>query len=442
METVSAMYSEALKIGVVVKDTLEQHALARIVEFMGHEVTGVGDSDVVMISGDDDDVRLPPDVPVVSVGETESVARNVVASVHPMRFHNLQTALHEVRTILDDGDLDTPVRRVLARLLGSSGAIRRVRDQLEKVVNRVEPVLLTGEAGTGKEFVARTLHAASDRGNGPFVPLNCGTIQAELLESELFGHERGAFIGALSGKPGRIELASGGTLFLEDVGALDYKLQLKLLRVLQSGRVARMGTEQARVVDARVIVADRGELEARMHSGEFREDLYYHLAVFPIEIPPLRERVEDLSMLVDAIAADIEKEQRLVLTLSVDVLDVIRRYPWPGNLRELRNFLQRMAIQSRNDVITTRDLPARIRELRMPDEAPVAVQEVTLADVPESVRLPVNGLDLKDYLARLERSLIEQALDDADAVVARAADRLHIRRTTLVEKMRKYGITR
>ncbi|MCP5181169.1 MAG: sigma-54-dependent Fis family transcriptional regulator [Pseudomonadales bacterium] len=436
------MYSEALKIGVVVKDTLEQHALARIVEFMGHEVTGVGDSDVVMISGDDDDVRLPPDVPVVSVGETESVARNVVASVHPMRFHNLQTALHEVRTILDDGDLDTPVRRVLARLLGSSGAIRRVRDQLEKVVNRVEPVLLTGEAGTGKEFVARTLHAASDRGNGPFVPLNCGTIQAELLESELFGHERGAFIGALSGKPGRIELASGGTLFLEDVGALDYKLQLKLLRVLQSGRVARMGTEQARVVDARVIVADRGELEARMHSGEFREDLYYHLAVFPIEIPPLRERVEDLSMLVDAIAADIEKEQRLVLTLSVDVLDVIRRYPWPGNLRELRNFLQRMAIQSRNDVITTRDLPARIRELRMPDEAPVAVQEVTLADVPESVRLPVNGLDLKDYLARLERSLIEQALDDADAVVARAADRLHIRRTTLVEKMRKYGITR
>jgi sigma-54 specific flagellar transcriptional regulator A len=380
---------------------------------------------------------------MVWVGEGSPQSRNVVATMDSLRYHQLQSALHEVRTLLrESGAASTQQHPALSRLLGVSNEMVMVRSLLDKVAKKDVPVLLLGEAGTGKEHAARALHAASPRSNRSFVPLNCGAIQPELLESELFGHERGAFVGALSGKAGRIELADGGTLFIEELGALDYPLQLKLLRVLQNRQVTRLGAEHPRSVDVRVVISDQGKLERLVESGELRDDLYYHLSVYPVEIPALRERAEDIPVLVESLCAEIEREQRLMLTLSVDVLAMLGRQAWPGNIRELRNLLQRLAIQCRDSVVTTRDLPGKFRESSEPNERPVVAGQVVLSEVPEAVRLPVNGLDLKDYLSRLERSLIEQALDDADAVVARAADRLHVRRTTLVEKMRKYGITR
>jgi len=439
----------ALKVGVVGDDAMERHAMARIVEFMGCEVTPIPECHVAMASGRNSIRQVPSDLPMVWVGDGSATAgpqsRNVIAALDQLRFHQLQSALHEVRTLLRENTTDTRMHPAFARILGQSKGMAQVRSLLDRVSGKDVPVLLLGEAGTGKEHAARTLHAASARSNRAFVPLNCSAIQPELLESELFGHERGAFPGALSAKAGRLELADGGTLFIEELGALDFPLQLKLLRALSSRQITRIGSNQPRSIDVRVVVSDllvstQGKLETLVEQGGLRDDLYYHLSVYPVEIAALRERVEDIKYLMEALCAQIEREQRLVLSLSVDVQELLLSYAWPGNIRELRNLLQRLAIQCRDTVVTTRDLPARFRET--PAVASAVTREVVLSEDPESVRLPVNGLDLKDYLSRLEKSLIEQALDDADAVVARAADRLHIRRTTLVEKMRKYGITR
>jgi sigma-54 dependent transcriptional regulator, flagellar regulatory protein len=437
------MEAAALKIGVIGDDDMEQHALGRIVEFMGHEVSPIEDCHLVMASGKESVRRVPSSTPLLYVGADAPAARNIIANIDHLRLHQMQSAIHEVRTILQEQlTQQGPQRHVLARLLGQSSKMTETRSLLAKVVDRDVPVLLTGESGTGKEFVARTLHAASTRCNRPFVPVNCSAIQAELLEGELFGHERGAFIGALTSKAGRLELADGGTLFLEEPAALDYAMQLKLLRVLQKRAITRVGGDHARSLDIRVVVADQGNLERLVERGEFREDLFYALNVYPVHLAPLRERSEDIPLLIDALCAEIEREQRLVMTLSVDVVTTLGRYAWPGNIRELRTLMQRLALQCRGEVVTTRDLPTRFRETQAETAQRPGIHEVVLSDDPEAVRLPVNGMDLKDYLARLERSLIEQALDDADAVVARAADRLHIRRTTLVEKMRKYGISR
>ncbi len=437
------MEAAALRIGVIGDDDMAQYALGQIVEFMGHELSPIGECHLVMASGRESVRRVPASTPLLYVGKDTPTARNIIASIDLLRLNQMQSAIHEVRTILHEQlTQQGPQRHLLARLLGHSSPMTEARSLLAKVVDRDVPVRLIGESGTGKEFVARTLHAASARCNRPFVPVNCSAIQPELLEGELFGHERGAFVGALTSKAGRLELADGGTLFLEEPAALGYAMQLKLLRVLQKREITRLGADHARSLDIRVIVADQGNLEGLVERGEFREDLYYALNIYPIPLVPLRERSEDIPLLIDALCAQIEREQRLVMTLSVDVVATLGRHGWPGNIRELRALMQRLAIQCRDEVITTRDLPSRFREAQIEPVLRPGVQEVVLSDDPEAVRLPVNGMDLKDYLSRLERSLIEQALDDADAVVARAADRLHIRRTTLVEKMRKYGISR
>ncbi len=437
------MEAAALKIGVIADDEMEQHALRRIVEFLGYEVSPIDACHVVMVNGNESIRQVSPATPLLYVGTEVPIAENIIAHVDLLCLHRMQSAIHEVRTILREQlVLQGPEQLLLARLLGQSSRMTQARSLLGKVAGRDVPVLLIGESGTGKEFAARTLHAASSRCNRPFVPVNCSAIAPELMEAELFGHERGAFVGALSSKPGRLELADGGTLFLEEPAVLDYSLQLKLLRVLQKREITRLGGDSTRPVDVRLIIADQDILEERVERGEFREDLYCQLSAYPIRLAPLRERVEDIPLLIDALCAEIEREQHLVITLSVDVLNILGRYSWPGNIRELRTILQRLAIQCRHEVVTTRDLPTRLREAQVPQPLTQGSREVVLTDDPEAVRLPVNGMDLKDYLSRLERSLIEQALDDADAVVARAADRLNIRRTTLVEKMRKYRISR
>jgi sigma-54 specific flagellar transcriptional regulator A len=302
-------------------------------------------------------------------------------------------------------------------------------------------VLITGDSGTGKEVVARAIHDASRRRAGPFVPVNCGAIPAELLESELFGYERGAFTGAVSDKAGRFELAAGGTLFLDEIGDMPLAMQVKVLRAIQDRSFERVGGVRTRRADVRIIAATHQDLEAMMAAGTFREDLYYRLSVYPIALPPLRDRPSDIPMLAAAIADRIRTEQGLHARLTLDALEVLKSYPFPGNVRELKNLLERLSIEFPDELVSVRDLPEKVRAGAAADTPGPSVPAAGTTEA-GGARLPVNGLDLKAYLGDLERSLIEQALEDSESVVARAADRLHIRRTTLVEKMRKYGIER
>ena len=340
-------------------------------------------------------------------------------------------------------------------LVGQSQAIQRVRHMMGQVANTEVSVLITGESGTGKEVVARNLHLNSTRADKPFVPINCGAIPRELLESELFGHEKGAFTGAVSAREGRFELADGGTLFLDEIGDMPLSMQVKLLRVLQERSFERVGGVKTIQTNVRILAATHKDLEVMITQGEFRQDLYYRLNVFPIEMPSLRERGEDIPLLLNELIAELEAEGRGSVRFNSAAVDCLCHHPWPGNVRELANLVERMAILHPHGIVGVNDLPKNFRldeEVSEPLSRSAAnalarVQglakevlksEESLADSEDL--LPVKGLDLKEYLANLEKSLIAQALDDSGGVVARAADRLHIRRTTLVEKMRKYQL--
>jgi len=335
--------------------------------------------------------------------------------------------------------------KLFRELVGASAGLRAVRHMMARVADTDATVLVLGESGTGKEVVARCLHANSRRRDGPFVPVNCGAIPGELLESELFGHEKGAFTGAISSRAGRFELARGGTLFLDEIGDMPLAMQVKLLRVLQERSFERVGGSQTMDADVRIVCATHKNLEEMIARGSFREDLYYRINVFPIEMPPLRERIDDLPLLVSELIARLAREQRGNVRFSSSALESLRRHPWAGNVRELANLVERMAIMHPDTVVGARDLPPKFRHLEEHEEEQhdaVVIREQPAA--PEVVErpglLPINGLDLKEYIQDLEKSLIEQALDDCSGVVARAADRLRLRRTTLVEKMRKYEL--
>ena len=316
---------------------------------------------------------------------------------------------------------------------------------MSQVADKEVSVLITGESGTGKEVVARNLHYHSPRRDKPFVPVNCGAIPGELLESELFGHEKGAFTGAITARVGRFELAEGGTLFLDEIGDMPLSMQVKILRVLQEKTFERVGSNRTVNADVRVIAATHKNLEDMIQGGEFREDLYYRLNVFPIEMPALRERVEDIPLLVHELVARMEKEKRGSLRLNSAAIMSLCRHDWPGNVRELANLVERLAIMHPYGVIGVQELPKKFRYVDDFDENR-PVDDVGMPGVPGLIGLdapallPVNGIDLKDYLGNLEKQLIQQALDEAGGVVARAAEKLRIRRTTLVEKVRKYGL--
>jgi len=359
-----------------------------------------------------------------------------------LRVSSIMAALAQCQSLLTQKLRHPESDSVFSRFVGVSDAAVDTRAQMAAAAGKDVTVLVTGESGTGKEVVARALHAGSRRESGPFVPVNCGAIPAELLESELFGHEKGAFTGAISQKTGRFELAHGGTLFLDEIGDLPFPMQVKVLRAIEQKSFERVGGVNTRVSDVRIVAATNKNLEALIESGDFREDLFYRLNVFPIELAPLRERAEDLPLLVNALTGRIQQEQGLHVRLSVDALAVLGQYSWPGNVRELANLLQRLAIQYPHALVRSQDLPKKYTE-SLPAR-PTKSSVPAAGNLPDDneVLLPVNGIDLKDYLARLEKSLIEQALEDTNAVVARAADRLHIRRTTLVEKMRKHGLGR
>ena len=327
-------------------------------------------------------------------------------------------------------------------LVGTSAAVRRVRRMIEQVADTDATVLILGESGTGKEVVARNIHYQSSRRYKPFVPLNCGAIPSELLESELFGHEKGAFTGAISARRGRFEMAEGGTLFLDEIGDMPLAMQVKLLRVLQERVFERVGSNKSITANVRIVAATHANLEEAIGAGRFREDLFYRLNVFPIEMPPLRERGEDLPLLINDLVSRLEHEKRGSIRLTPQVVRTLTAYPWPGNVRELANLVERLVILYPNGVVDVQDLPGKYRMDDSLQDLPRDADLEVSGPVVSTQRLPREGLDLKDYLNQLEYVLIRQALDEADGVVAQAAKRLKMGRTTLVEKMRKYDIHR
>lgn len=347
------------------------------------------------------------------------------------------------------------------RLKGKSQAIVGIRKLIDQVAESDATVLILGESGTGKEVVARALHDASLRKDKPFVPINCGAIPGELLESELFGHEKGAFTGALSARQGRFEMAEGGTLFLDEIGDMPLAMQVKLLRVLQERTFERVGSNKTIYCDVRVIAATHRYLENEIKENRFREDLFYRLNVFPIEIPALKDRSEDIPLLVNDLISRMEASNRGSVRLTNAALGVLMQHEWPGNVRELANLIERLAIINPKGMVDAADLPEKFQQYKVSEEIIIDDSEPVDAeenDQPDSDRievigafegstgalaqLPEQGIDLKEYLNDLEIDLIRQALNECSGVVAHAAKRLNMRRTTLVEKLRKYDLQR
>jgi sigma-54 specific flagellar transcriptional regulator A len=334
--------------------------------------------------------------------------------------------------------------RACENFIGSSPSVKFINHMIDQVADTNASVLIMGESGTGKEVIARNIHAHSNRRDKPFIPINCGAIPSDLLESELFGHEKGAFTGAISARQGRFELAEGGVIFLDEIGDMPLPMQVKLLRVLQERSYERVGSNRTNKTDVRVIAATHRRLEEQIKEGNFREDLYYRLNVFPIDVPPLRERREDIPLLISEIVARIENDKRGSVRLSRHAISMLSLYDWPGNVRELANLIERLAILYPHGVVDVKDLPQKyIAEnadltsiATLPEENNTPSMEINTSQLPDG------GLDMKKYLTDIEVSLIEQALDESNNVVARAANLLQMRRTTLVEKMRKYEIVR
>ncbi|MCH5277732.1 MAG: sigma-54-dependent Fis family transcriptional regulator [Desulfovibrionaceae bacterium] len=348
-------------------------------------------------------------------------------------------------------------------IIGESSSLTEVFRVLTKVAPTDSTVLVTGESGTGKELLVRALHAASQRSDKPFVPINCGAIPHELLESELFGHEKGAFTHAIRTKPGRFELADGGTIFLDEIGEMDISLQVKILRVLQEKEIERVGGSGPRKVDVRIIAATNRDLEREVALGHFREDLYYRLNVIPLHLPPLRERGKDILLLARHFLRHFcERRKRPPLALASEAARVLLAYSWPGNVRELENFMERLSILVDGTVVLRDDLPAKILDAvaeldalpELPDldakeakdlsaPAPEAPQTIArnAADAvfswPTLEDLKRYDMGLREFLEAMEDRLLDEALSLADGVKNQAAEMLGIKRTTLIEKLKK-----
>ena len=343
---------------------------------------------------------------------------------------SLEKTVLVVRNALRQRDLETENRVLRARvdrqlvMVGESYAMRQLRDQVEMAAPTNGRVLVYGENGTGKELVARTVHQLSRRRTGPFVEVNCAAIPEELIESELFGHVKGAFTGAVADKPGRFEQANGGTIFLDEIGDMSLKTQAKVLRVLQEQVMERVGGTQSIKVDVRVLAATNKELPAEIRGGRFREDLYFRLNVIPIFVPPLREREDDIPLLADHFMALMAVEYgRRPKRMASEAVARLQHYAWPGNVRELRNVIERLMIMVPGDTITAQDLAFLGHD---------------------GVRHPVSvegaSLPLADARERFERDYILQALAAQNGNISRTADVLGVERSNLYKKMKAFGI--
>ena len=479
------------RILVVDADAPRAERLAGLLEFMDltpRWVASAGDVDVrrqrphdwlAVVVGTVDDqkaadaffawlgkAQLPPPVLLLE-GDTAAFAAahglheaGVWTLESPIRHAQLEACLR--RASLKRLDTEHQAQQVTTSgPTGNSPAVTRLRRMIEQVASFDTTVLVLGESGTGKEVVARAIHDQSPRRDGPFVAINCGAIPPDLLESELFGHEKGAFTGALSARKGRFEMAEGGTLLLDEIGDMSLPMQVKLLRVLQERSFERVGGNQTIRCNVRVIAATHRNLEARIADGHFREDLFYRLNVFPIEMPALRERADDLPDLVMTIAAQLSRTGRGEVRFANETLQALRLYAWPGNVRELTNLVERLAVLHPGGLVRVADLPKRYQPEHLdavateasavPAQPAAAAPSMATAVTPTTIaaaavvpadRLPEAGIDLREHIAQIELNLIRDALDRAGGVVAHAAQLLGLRRTTLVEKLRKYGVER
>ncbi len=360
----------------------------------------------------------------------------------------------------------------LAAIIGRSQKIHDLKALIGQIGPSNSTVLISGDSGTGKELIAKALHASSDRADQPFIPVNCGAIPRDLLESELFGHQKGSFTGAVSDRKGRFELANKGTIFLDEIGDMSLDLQVKLLRVLQERTIDPVGSNQVRSVDVRVIAASHKNLEALIAEEKFREDLYYRLNVLPIEACALKERLEDLQDLFDHFAKLYATNNIPPCSLHPSSLVTMTKYDWPGNVRELSNIVDRFTALYGGKQVDLRQvppamLPSGMRHL-VEQEAGDALNKImfdqesnltqetaehgskadTLSDVERVVmlaqgvgELPGDGLHLKQHLVDIERSVIRQALEKSEGNVSKTARFLNIQRTTLIEKINKYDLT-
>jgi DNA-binding NtrC family response regulator len=384
--------------------------------------------------------RLLPGTPVLVMTAFGSVATSVEAMrlgavtmlEKPVAVAQLE---REVRNAIADareveGGLEAAGG---AGLVGTSPAIRTVFDTLVRVAPSNSSVLIQGESGTGKELIAQAVHRLSRRALGPLVAVNCAAIPEQLLESELFGHVKGAFTGASQSRSGRFRMADGGTIFLDEIGEMPLALQGKLLRVLQEHAIEPVGGSKPEQVDFRLIAATNKDLEAQIAKGAFRSDLFYRLNVVPLVLPPLRERSGDVPLLAAHFLARHNAGKERPLVFSQEAIDALERHPWPGNVRELENLVERLAVLKGEGEIAVADLPGPIRNAL----AGAAGGAGGRSDIPTA--LPPEGVDLYKVLAELEDRLIREALGRSGGNKNQAAKILGLNRTTLVEKLRKKG---
>jgi DNA-binding NtrC family response regulator len=435
-----------------------RRTLRMVLEGEGYAVNGFDTAEEGIASLEEDgadlvllDVRLPgidgmealgriklrwPDLPVVMISGHANLS-DAVEATRRGAFDFLEKPLDRervlvaIRNALERRTLAREVGELRARvqkteeMVGRAPAILKLHEQISKVAPTNGRVLITGESGTGKELIARAVHARSQRAQSVFVKVNCAAIPHELIESELFGHEKGSFTGAVGKKRGQFEVAHGGTLFMDEIGDMAPSAQAKVLRVLQNGEMTRVGGERSIVVDVRVIAATNKDLEAEVKAGKFREDLYFRLNVVPIHCPPLRERAEDIPLLVERFTDQFCAENGLrVKKVDAGVMRRMQGYAWPGNVRELKNVIERMVILS-DDPIVEKDLPEYIGGARPTFDTRAFV-----------------GRTLRDFNREMEREFIRAALDRNDWNVSRTATALGIERTNLHKKMKGYGIRR
>lgn len=362
----------------------------------------------------------PPDIDklLISVGKAFDIRRSLLEK-------------NKEKQLLPKSALDA--------IIGESEEIKQIKDLVRKVAGTDATVLITGESGTGKELIANAIHALSPRRNGPFVKVNCGSIPETLLEAELFGHEKGAFTGAINRRKGRFELADGGTIFLDEIGEISHKLQVALLRVLQEKEFQRVGGEEDIKVDVRVIAATNKSLEEEVRKGNFREDLYYRINIITIHIPPLRQRKVDIPILATHFLrfySDIYKKS--VKVISKELLDIMVDYPWPGNVRELQNFIESAVIMCSKDELSVECIPPHYKpKLLSPKISNIPTHhKQTIV----SSQRPILVVEIGKTLDEIEKEIIEETLKFSNYNKSKAARILGITRKTLLMKMSKYGL--
>jgi DNA-binding NtrC family response regulator len=392
-------------------------------DLLRHIRNGMRDTTVIIITAF---ATVETAVDAMKSGAYDYISKPIDYDALALAVHRAmerQTLLEEVRNLRSALD----EKYGFENIVGRSKPLLHVLQQASRVAQHDATVLIHGETGTGKELLARAIHHNSRRSSQPFVTINCGAIPNELLESELFGYTRGAFTGASTAKPGKIEMADGGTLFLDEIGELSMDMQVKLLRLLQQGEIDKIGSTSPRVVDVRVVAATHRNLHAMIEDGTFREDLYYRLAVVPLELPPLRERREDIPELVQHLFRKHKERHALPkLRLASNVTPALMNYRWPGNVRELENVLERMVVLSDGDEVDMLDVPGEIRAADAPESGSFAVQ------------LPEQGISLE----AVERELLLRALERFNWNQTQAARYLDISRRTLMYRMEKYNLVR